>query len=252
MERYIPYFKTLRFFEGFETDHVRNLANRLKPLRIGSGEVLVRTGDTALSAFILVKGNLEVLAADGSRRLAILRPGESIGLASLVHEHKRPVSCRATGDAFVFELDRAVFQSICETGDELGFKLAEKIARMLAGQLRQIDGILDRMEDPTVVAAAASAASAAQSRAATIPLMNQARPGSPGQNASPAAAGPAPAKRQPPRLPANATEEQLMQWIQETSDASGLTELDSVRVVSSGDTQVHGGVRDHLSGFRKR
>jgi CRP-like cAMP-binding protein len=220
LKNFLPYLKTLAFFDGLPDDTILGLTTRFARQRLADGEVLYEPGDPKGSAFVIVRGELEVLSA-GGQRMAVLKAGEAVGLHELFVDEPRATLIRAIGETGLFEIDRATFAAACEAIEPIDAALVERVAHLLAIQLREIDGVLARVDPPVIVAPAP------RFEAPPLPAPNAPLPG---RSALRAAAA--------PRMEAlkDATDADIMARIDEIADRAGLSDLDSVKVVY-GDEQ---------------
>lgn len=233
MKRYLTHFRALAFFEDLEDAQILLLAQHLTRRRLGTGDVLCEAGDPPGPSWVVARGGLAVFSP-GGRRVAVLRAGEAFGLPALFSDEPRTLTARAVDETWLFEIDRAVFNADCAAEGLFGGLLVERVARLLAGQLRGIDAVLVRLESvirPRTVQAPAlsepvpAALSRAVSSRPAPPL-----PTSPHRGKHP------PAPRHAPRK--EATDEELMDWIGELAERSGLPDLDSIKVVTSAEVPL--------------
>lgn len=97
----------------------------LKPLQAAfvgetmeEGKPLFLEGETASSAFLVASGNVDVLRhvrGDRAERLATLKPGDVLGINTLIQSGPRTASCVAVGRGWLFRLDATAYEAL--TGD---------------------------------------------------------------------------------------------------------------------------------------
>jgi ABC-type bacteriocin/lantibiotic exporter with double-glycine peptidase domain/CRP-like cAMP-binding protein len=87
------------------------------------GQVVVRQGDAADSAYVLVEGRARVVRRkeDGQEVvLGSLRPGDVFGEIALLKHGQRTATVRASGDVVVLRLPRDRFERLIEERNEIG------------------------------------------------------------------------------------------------------------------------------------
>jgi CRP-like cAMP-binding protein len=217
---------------GLPDDELRVVGRHLHPRALAIGEMLCADGEVLPGAAILVQGRLELLTARPRRRLALVEPGECVGLTALILSEPQQFACRATTESHVLMLRREDFQHLARMPDPLGLHLVSQVLHRLARQLRTIDEALDRMQ------------------AATCPP--PALPGFAGRQAPEPEPQPVRTDRIPrsrPQRRHTQTSEELLDMIQEYAAKAGLDDLDNIRVVRSAYTRLN---NPGPVGFRRR
>ncbi len=82
------------------------------------GKALFLEGEQASSAFLVARGNVDVLRhvrGDRAERLATLKAGDVLGINTLIQTGPRTASCVAVGQGWLFRLDTAAYERL--TGD---------------------------------------------------------------------------------------------------------------------------------------
>ena len=130
-----------------------DLAERLRKLTFGDGEVIIRQGDPGDSLYVIRNGEVTVrVHVNGtSREVAVLRDGAFFGEMSLMTGETRKATCLARGDATVYLLDKAGFEEILRQNEQIIESISAKLTQ------RQMD-----LEAQREGAAAVSAQKVAQ------------------------------------------------------------------------------------------
>lgn len=108
----LPYARDLRFLRtvdvlrGFSDQALGDLAERVTTTRHTKHNDVVREGEPGSSMFIVREGELDVLRA--GERVAVLRPGDTFGMWSLLSGLPRSATCRARGPCSVLEIGEAL------------------------------------------------------------------------------------------------------------------------------------------------
>lgn len=93
-----------------------------------AGDMIIRFGDVFNEFYIIKSGRVEIIAADGSTRLAILEDGAFFGEVAYFTTGKRSCSVKAMTDCKFLVLKREKFESILKIFPEEKMFLM-KIAR---------------------------------------------------------------------------------------------------------------------------
>ena len=102
--------------------------------RLVAGETVISPGATDRSLFVVLEGQLEVLAPSGRkwRHVMTAGAGSIVGEASFIDSVPRAVLARAVSNASVAELTRESFAALGRTRPELAIAVAMDAARVLA------------------------------------------------------------------------------------------------------------------------
>lgn len=107
--------------------------------RFGPGEVVVTAGARDQSLYLVLEGQLEVLAPHGRRRyrrIASVGAGSVIGELSFFDGDTRSALVRAATQAVLAELSRAGFDALAAANPVLARRLLFDLGRILAQRLR--------------------------------------------------------------------------------------------------------------------
>ena len=112
------------------------LAAEAEPLRVLAGDWALREGDEAGELYVVLRGRLRAVAADG-RTLRVLGPGAAIGELALLTGAPRSASVQAIRDSTLLRLPRQRFDELIERDAHF----AATVARELAGLLQASGGL---------------------------------------------------------------------------------------------------------------
>jgi len=107
--------------------------------RFGPGDVVVTVGALDQSLYLVLEGQLEVLAEHGRRRyrrIALVDAGSVIGELSFFDGGARSALVRAVTPALAAELSPAEFDSLAAADPALARRLLFDLGRILAQRLR--------------------------------------------------------------------------------------------------------------------
>ena len=109
----------MEFFEGCAAEHLRGIAERLRPLRAEPGQVLMREGERALSFILIARGRAEVShrGDNGDDTLGEVGPGAIVGEIALLRDKPRTATVVATELLTGFIGDETAFAAMAELPD---------------------------------------------------------------------------------------------------------------------------------------
>lgn len=99
-----------------------------------SGEYMIRQGDKADAAFVVLEGEGKVLIRDGSgqeREIGIIGPGDLVGEVALLAQGRRTASVRATTPLHAVVFDRERFQEKIVADPDHALRLLGMVGRRL-------------------------------------------------------------------------------------------------------------------------
>ena len=112
--------------------------------RFGPGDAIVTAGAADQSLYLVLEGQLEVLATGrgrrGSRRLASVAAGSVIGELSFFDGGGRSALVRAVTPAVLAEMSRSEFDALATASPDLARRLLLDLGRILAQRLRAVQG----------------------------------------------------------------------------------------------------------------
>jgi CRP/FNR family transcriptional regulator, cyclic AMP receptor protein len=115
------------------------LLRHTRQRRFGQGDEVIRAGALEQSLYLVLEGQLEVLAEHGRRRyrrIALVGAGSVIGELSFFDGGARSALVRALTPAVLAELSSAEFESLAAVDAALAMRLLFDLGRILAGRLR--------------------------------------------------------------------------------------------------------------------
>jgi CRP-like cAMP-binding protein len=136
----VPLMRTLPVFARLEEQVPGALVRLLPYLRqweLAEGEELFREGMPGSSAFVVVRGAVEVAVARGlvQQRLALLGPGRLFGEVSLIDRAPRSATCTALQHTVVLELDQEHHAALLQREPAIAAQLITTMNRNLSANL---------------------------------------------------------------------------------------------------------------------
>lgn len=118
---------------GLSDELREQLAVESELVRLDAGQWLLREGDMAQSAYVVLSGRLELFSqASGANAVRILRRGEVIGELALLGEGVRSASVRASRDSELLELSRSAFEDLIRQVPSFALGLTRSLGAKLA------------------------------------------------------------------------------------------------------------------------
>jgi CRP/FNR family transcriptional regulator, cyclic AMP receptor protein len=111
--------------------------------RFSPGDAIVTAGAGDQSLYLVLEGQLEVLAERGRRgyrRLAFVGAGSVIGELSFFDGGSRSALVRAVTPAVLAEMSRPEFDALAAASPDLARRLLLDLGRILAQRLRAVQG----------------------------------------------------------------------------------------------------------------
>lgn len=143
--------KDYEIFSGLSEEQIDKFCKVITPLQFNKGDVIVLEGDPGDSILILLDGKVEILQAltlktDVSQ--ADTREKSLISLSSdikpffgemslFTEDDKRSATVKAASTCGVAKIDKDKFFRICNDYPEIGNRVMQNIARVLARRLKQ-------------------------------------------------------------------------------------------------------------------
>jgi uncharacterized protein YhbP (UPF0306 family) len=122
-------------FRDLPEHEVETLDAKLRTVKVGAGDVIVRQGAPADKFFIVVDGEVEVVHEDGETRLlATLGQGQFFGEIAILRDTPRMATVRALKPTTLFAMERDVFRAL--VAQSMG--TTEDFDRVIRQRLEQI------------------------------------------------------------------------------------------------------------------
>jgi signal transduction histidine kinase len=125
--------RRLALFQGLEEEDLQRLAERARRIELAPGDAIVREGEVAEAAYLILEGTFNVTKRSGEREFVIdwRRTGELIGESALLDNARRTATVRAAGRAEVLEISREAFQEILRKCPDATLTILQTIAGRL-------------------------------------------------------------------------------------------------------------------------
>jgi CRP-like cAMP-binding protein len=142
-----PFLPLLAFFEGFEAHEIAALTEGCEVFELPRGAALFRAEAPAESAFLVVRGALEVLLPQGTveRRITVAGPGELVGYLAALERRPHWACARVRESACLMELAAAKLLAHYEGASGTSLSLQRAIHRSLVQALARTNAQIIRL-----------------------------------------------------------------------------------------------------------
>jgi CRP/FNR family transcriptional regulator, cyclic AMP receptor protein len=129
------------FFGGLAgTPVFDRVTDMLREREVKKGEVVLREGETGTSMYIVLSGTLYATrrCEDGTEvRMLLFRPGDFVGVTTLIEMEPRPFTIIAEKDAKLLELDSKDLYQLYRQDQKAYILVLQNINRELVRRLRK-------------------------------------------------------------------------------------------------------------------
>ncbi|MCC7082278.1 MAG: cyclic nucleotide-binding domain-containing protein [Burkholderiales bacterium] len=159
--RFLP---LLPVFSAFRAEEIDAFVARTEIVEVSRGEALFRQGDPGTSAFVVVRGALEVdhAAAGQRQRIGILGPGRLCGVLALIEGRGHSLSAAARENTTLLEIHTREFEALFNGVDMTATKFRDAIDRELLKSFARTNNHLTRLISQAVIRGGKRASSKAE------------------------------------------------------------------------------------------
>ncbi len=137
--------RNVGFFEFLSDEERAEFVEAAELVVFGPGEVLIEEGGEPSGLFVLTSGRVEVskhILGHGDRLLAVLEATNGrtvVGERGLLGDSEASATVRASGEVRAVKVPRDTFRVMIREGRPAAYKLAYRIARILAERLVRLN-----------------------------------------------------------------------------------------------------------------
>jgi len=134
--------RRFHYFRELSDDEAAEAAAGLEAVQVGPGDQLFRQGTGGDSAYLLVRGRVEIKVAVSQtqdRVLATLLPGAIFGEVSLLSDEPRTAAAVARAESELWVVTRPAFSQAIERRETWAIRLLEAMAEVLCRRLSSVD-----------------------------------------------------------------------------------------------------------------
>ena len=138
--------ETLRqipIFADCESVHLQLLAFASERQHFVTGEAIIKQGEMAKSAFLMLSGHSEIWRAMGAQSQLIARaePGTFLGEVAMIGKTAYSVSALAASSVSTARIDHTLFLRVAHEYPEFGQTVFAAMARRLDSSMRDFDSV---------------------------------------------------------------------------------------------------------------
>jgi 1-acyl-sn-glycerol-3-phosphate acyltransferase len=130
--------RSIPFFRNLPATALEAVASQLQPERHSRGDVIFREGEPGETMYLVVAGQVEVLAGADQAPLAALGPGSFVGELALLLGEPRSATLRVVADTMLWALHRRDLDVLLTEHPVIGVELSRELGRRLVATNRQL------------------------------------------------------------------------------------------------------------------
>jgi signal transduction histidine kinase len=121
-------------FQGLSDSELQHLVDNATPVRLKSGEALMRQGETGDSAYVVIDGILEIQKQSGQSmiRIDVRNPGDVVGEMALLSHSTRNATLIAKTDSEVLQIPQEVFENLLASSSSAALAVLHWVMNRLA------------------------------------------------------------------------------------------------------------------------
>ena len=128
--------KNIELFHDIPGEVLADIAALLEEETFEKGQYIVNEGDLGKELFMIVKGEVEVVA--GGNVVAVMKEGAGFGEMALIDSQPRSADIIAKNDVLVLKMESDDFLEILKQRDEV----ALGVIKVLTGRIRELNAKL--------------------------------------------------------------------------------------------------------------
>jgi CRP/FNR family transcriptional regulator, cyclic AMP receptor protein len=145
--------ETLRqipIFADCESVHLQLLAFASERQHFATGEAIIKQGEKAKSAFLMLSGHAEIWQRIGNdaQLIASAEPGTFLGEVAMIGKTTYSVSALASSSVSTARIDHALFLRVANEYPEFGQTIFNAMARRLDSSMRDFDSVKNYFARP--------------------------------------------------------------------------------------------------------
>jgi CRP/FNR family transcriptional regulator, cyclic AMP receptor protein len=133
----INLLRALPFFEGLGDGELRKIARLFTQKLFRPGERVFSKGDVSHEAYVVMRGQIDIILEDGGKPVASLTNGQILGEMAFLDTSPRIGSAVANQASIVLVIQRSAFNDLAQHEPHLGMVVMRNIAMELTNRLRK-------------------------------------------------------------------------------------------------------------------
>ena len=143
----IELLSRVSLFEGFPDEQLRLLAFGSKRMFLRGGEILFREGAPSDGGYVVVNGQVDILAERNGRELILSSQLENslIGEVALITENRRVATALARTNCELIFIPRDLFKRMLSEYPHLASQLHQRISVSVRAMLKEMEAVKTRL-----------------------------------------------------------------------------------------------------------
>ena len=139
----VSLLRKIELFANVDESHLKVLAFATERVTIRAGEMLIRQGDDAVAAFVIVNGEAEAFIGDQdtTTRFMDVDRNAFVGEMAMLSDQNYAASVRATSEIEALRITRELFFRVIDEFPEMAREVMEVVSRRLDGTLADLNVI---------------------------------------------------------------------------------------------------------------
>jgi CRP/FNR family cyclic AMP-dependent transcriptional regulator len=133
----INLLRELPFFDGLGDGELRKIARLFTQKLFRAGERIFNKGDSGNEAYVVMRGQIDILLDEGAKPLANIGNGQIFGELAFLANIPRTASAMAAQPSIVLVVQRSAFNRLVEHEPHLGMVVMKNIAIELSNRLKK-------------------------------------------------------------------------------------------------------------------
>jgi CRP/FNR family transcriptional regulator, cyclic AMP receptor protein len=138
----INLLRGLPFFQGLGDGELRKIARLFTQKMFRAGETIFKKGEYSYDAYVLMRGQVDIVLNEGAPPLAQLGNGEIFGELAFLDGTPRTASAIASQTTIALVIQRTAFSDLARREPHLGMVVFRNIAMELSKRLRKANEVL--------------------------------------------------------------------------------------------------------------
>lgn len=133
-------------FQELEPARLKLLAFTSEMINFQDGEVLFKAGEPGDCAYVIMKGDVEILSTvDEGAVVAVLSANQIFGELALLNDEPRSATLRARGDLKVMKISESLFIELIRESPGLALNVVKQLSKKLAVTHQQVESLREQL-----------------------------------------------------------------------------------------------------------
>ncbi len=143
VQEQVTLLRKIELFANVDESHLKVLAFATERVMIRAGEMLIRQGDDAVAAFVIVDGEAEAFIGDQDTTTKFMDVERNVfvGEMAMLSDQSYAASVRATSDVEALRITRELFFRVIDEFPEMAREVMEVVSRRLDGTLDDLNRV---------------------------------------------------------------------------------------------------------------